>query len=272
MKLRFTQVDAFADRPFAGNSAAVMPLDAWLDDATLQAIALENNLSETAFVLRDASGAADYELRWFTPAVEVAMCGHATLAAGHVLLGETAALDTVRFATRKAGVLTVSRDGEGYALDLPATRMKAGRQDDLLRVFGVGKAEVLVSDNAAEDTVIIVLHDEAAVRAVSPDFPALAHIEAMAIVTAPGDSADIASRVFVSAWGIDEDPVTGSAHAALAPFWAERLGRTEFTAYQASARGGHMRCRLMPASAEAGGDRVVLIGRCVTVIEGIFTL
>lgn len=263
MRLAFTQVDAFADRPFAGNSAAVMPLDAWLDDATLQSIALENNLSETAFVLPDASGASDYELRWFTPTVEVAMCGHATLAAGHVLLGQSDA-ERVTFATRKAGVLAVARDGEGYALDLPATRMRPGRHDELLAVLGV-EGELLVSANAAEDTVIVLLADEAAVRAASPDFSRLARIAVMAIVTAPGTSADIASRVFVSAWGIDEDPVTGSAHAALAPVWAERLGRSEFSAFQASARGGHMRCRVE-------NDRVVLTGRCVTVIEGVFTL
>jgi PhzF family phenazine biosynthesis protein len=264
MKLPFTQIDAFADRPFAGNSAAVMPIEAWLDDATHQAIAIENNLSETAFLV-PASGDADYELRWWTPAVEVAMCGHATLAAGHKVLSDDPALERVRFRTRKAGVLTVSRDGDGYALDLPATRMAPARHDALLDALGLPGAELLESTGGVEATHIIVVEDEAAVLAAAPDFKRLAGIESMAIVTARGTSADIASRVFVSAWGIDEDPVTGSAHAALVPFWAERLGRDRFTAFQASARGGHMHCRL-------AGDRVVLTGQCVTVIEGHFLL
>lgn len=265
MKLPFAQIDAFADRPFAGNSAAVMPLDAWLNDGVHQAIAMENNLSETAFLV-PAAADADYELRWWTPTAEVAMCGHATLAAGHHVLQSRPDRDVVRFLTRKAGVLTVTRDGDGYALDLPATGMAPGRNDALLAAVGTPAAELhLSTTGTAEDTAIIVLDSEAAVRAVAPDFKALAAIPAMAIVTAPGDSAAIASRVFVPAWGIDEDPVTGSAHAALVPFWSERLGRTAFSAVQASARGGHMDCRLE-------GDRVVLVGRCVTVIEGTFSL
>lgn len=264
MKLRFTQIDAFAGRPFTGNSAAIMPLDAWLDDATHQAIAMENNLSETGFLV-PATGEADYELRWWTPTAEVAMCGHATLAAGHFVLAESGG-EAVRFKTRKAGVLTVTREGDGYALDLPATRMAPGRNDALLAALGTPGAELWLSTTGtAEDTAIVLLDDEAAVRAVTPDFKALGRIEAMAIVTAPGTSADIASRVFVPAWGIDEDPVTGSAHAALVPFWAARLGRDALTAFQASARGGHMDCRLE-------GDRVVLVGQCVTVIEGSFLL
>jgi len=263
MKLPFTQVDAFADRPFAGNSAAVMPVDAWLADEIHQSIALENNLAETAFLL-PTTGDADYELRWWTPAVEVAMCGHATLAAGHVVLSADPARDAVHFRTRKAGVLTVTRDGDGYALDLPATIVAPTRHDALLAALGTPGGQVFTAISGAEQTEIVLLADEAAVLACAPDFKALCGIETMAIVTAPGTSTDIASRVFVSAWGIDEDPVTGSAHAALTPFWAERLGRTEFSAYQASARGGHLGCRL-------AGDRVVLTGKCVTVIEGVFT-
>lgn len=264
MKLPFTQVDAFADRPFTGNSAAVIPLESWLPDETLIAIAMENNLSETAFLV-PATGDADYELRWCTPTTEVALCGHATLASGHVVLGADPARDRVRFRTRKAGVLEVARAGDGYALDLPATPMKPVRDDALLDILGIADAQVFADAGGVEQINIVLLPDEAAVYAVAPDFRRLADIETMAIVTAPGDSTDIASRVFVSAWGIDEDPVTGSAHAALVPFWAERLGRTEFSAFQASARGGHMQCRL-------AGDRVVLMARCVTVIEGIFRL
>lgn len=262
--LPFAQVDAFADAPFGGNSAAIIPLDAWLDDGLLQAIAMENNLAETAFYVPDATGAADFELRWFTPTVEVAMCGHATLATGHVVLSQGDA-DNVTFRTRKAGVLTVARDGQsdggGYALDLPVTLCAARDDPALLSALGCD-GKVFASVSGAEDTAIVLLPDEAAVRALTPDMRALAGIELMAIVTAPGDAADIASRVFVPAWGVDEDPVTGSAHAALTPFWAERLGRDSFTALQASKRGGRMTCRLT-------GDRAVLGGQCVTVIEGV---
>ena len=220
-ELKLIQVDAFADRPFTGNPAAVMPLDAWLPDEILQAIAMENNLSETAFTVPDASGEADYELRWFTPTVEVALCGHATLASGHALIER----DEISFRTRKAGVLTVGRDGDALTLSLPPTLVEPARIDALLAALGTPDAGYFLSCSGVEDTVIILLDDAAAVRACAPDFGALARIDVMAIVTAPGDGeADAVSRVFVSAWGIDEDPVTGSAHAALTPFWAERLG------------------------------------------------
>ena len=256
-ELPFTQVDAFADRPFTGNPAAVIPLEEWLPDQVMQAIAEENNLSETAFTVA-ATGDADYELRWFTPTTEVALCGHATLASGHVLIeGEQ-----VRFRTRKAGVLTVARDGEALTLDLPGTRVEKAEHPGLLEALGTPKAEVFLSCSGAEATAIILLADEPAVRACAPDMKALAGIDLMAIVTASGDEGyDVVSRVFVPAWGVDEDPVTGSAHAALAPFWAERLGKDSFAAFQASRRGGRVECRL-------SGRRVVLGGRCVTVIEG----
>jgi len=257
MAMPFTVVDAFADRPFAGNPAAVMLLDAWPDDALLQSIALEHNLSETAFAVPVDSDAAEYELRWFTPTVEIAMCGHATLASGHVLMGDR---NVVRFATRKAGVLVVRREGDGYTLDLPVTRVAAAPDAALLAALGCA-GEVFASVSGAQETSIILLDDAAAVRACAPDMAALSACHVMAIVTAPGDVADVVSRVFVPAWGVDEDPVTGSAHAALAPFWAERLGRTRFTAFQASARGGHLTCTL-------AGDRAVLGGQCVTVMRG----
>ena len=258
MKLPFYQVDAFADRPFGGNPAAVMPLQTWLPDATLQAIAAENNLSETAFTI-PAQGDADYELRWFTPTTEVALCGHATLASGHVLLRG----DRIRFRTRKAGVLVVGREPGGVlSLDLPITLVRPGEYPGLREALGTPEAELFISYSGAEATAIILLADAAAVRGCMPDMPALRGIELMAIVTAPGDGGDdVVSRVFVPAWGVDEDPVTGSAHAALAPFWAERLGRPEFTAFQASRRGGRVTCRL-------AGDRTVLGGSCVTVITG----
>ncbi|MDF7776182.1 PhzF family phenazine biosynthesis protein [Sphingomonas sp. AOB5] len=263
MKLPFVQIDAFADRPFTGNQAAVMPLDAWLDDAVLQAIAEENNLAETAFIIPDASGAADYELRWFTPAVEVALCGHATLASGHYVLTGDPALERVTFRTRKAGILEVTREGDGYAMALPAYPPEPTEVPGLLAALGVTSGEVLRHANGYD---LVVLDNAEAVLALQPDFKALAAIgDTLNIVTAPGSETDVVSRVFAPAAGIDEDPVTGSAHSVLTPYWAARLGRERFTAFQASKRGGHVGCEL-------AGDRVVLRGKCVTVIEGSFSL
>lgn len=260
--LPFFQVDAFADRPFTGNPAAVIPLDEWLDDATLQAIAAENNLAETAFTV-PATGEADFELRWFTPTLEVVMCGHATLASGHVLMG---ARDRVRFRTRNAGLLEVARAGDGYRLSLPAWVPAARPLPDIVAALGIDPASVAETLWHEQRYAVVVLPDEAAVRACRPDMPALAAMgDVLAIVTALGERTDIASRAFAPGAGIDEDPVTGSAHAVVGPFWAERLGRPRFSAFQASARGGRL-------DVSVEGDRVVLGGRCVSVIEGRFRL
>lgn len=264
MRLRFIQVDAFADRPFTGNPAAVMPLDAWLDDATLQAIAAENNLAETAFYV-PTGGDADYELRWFTPIVEVALCGHATLASGHVILTDDADRSTVRFRTRQRGVLEIRRSTAGYALDLPALPPLPSQDRRSAVALGIDAAATLFHDGGY---FVTVLDSEAAVRGLRPDFRHLGEAvpgDPSHIVTAPGDATDFVSRMFAPNAGIDEDPVTGSAHAVLTPYWAERLGRNQLTAFQASARGGHVACRLE-------GERVILGGRCVTVIEGEFRL
>jgi PhzF family phenazine biosynthesis protein len=255
----FFQVDAFAERPLTGNPAAVMPLDRWLDDPVMQAIAAENNLSETAFTVPADGEEADYHLRWFTPASEVELCGHATIAAGHVLIHR----DPLRFAT-KSGILKVGRRGDLLELDLPAAPLTEVREPELNRALGLPESPAWLAEGC-NDAAIIEVADEAAVRALQPDFKALAKIRRMAVVTARGQSQDIVSRVFVPYLGIDEDPVTGSAHAALVPYWAERLGRREMTALQASARTGLLECRLE-------GDRVVLGGRCHTVIVGQFQL
>ena len=259
-QLPFFQVDAFAAHPFEGNPAAVMPLNEWLTDATMQAIAAENNLSETAFTVPSEADDADYHLRWFTPTVEVDLCGHATLAAGHILIHGAA----VRFATR-AGILTVTRDGGLLQLDLPAYPVEAGVEPGLLDSLGLPADTPIFLSRGGNGSAIASLADEAAVRAVAPDFAALRTVDRLVIVTAPGDDSEIASRVFAAFHGIDEDPVTGSAHAALVPFWAERLGRHHFTALQASKRGGRLECELR-------GNRVILGGHCVTVIEGHFQL
>lgn len=272
MRLPFTVVDAFASRPFTGNQAAVMPLDGWLPDETLQQIAAEHNYAETAFLV-PTGGDADFELRWFTPAVEVALCGHATLASGHHLLSRDAGLDRVRLRTRKAGVLEVARDGKGYAMRLPAYPAAPRPMPDTLAALGVSDAVATLWHPA--HYALVVLADEAAVRALSPDYRALARLTAddapgaepdtLVIATAPGRDTDVVSRVFAAAAGIDEDPVTGSAHAVLTPYWARRLGRPRFTAFQASARGGHVGCEL-------DGDHVVLTGSCVTTMEGLLHL
>jgi PhzF family phenazine biosynthesis protein len=253
---RFVQVDAFADTPFTGNPAAVMPLDAWLPDDMLQAIGQENNLSETAFTMPATDGEADYELRWFTPTVEVVLCGHATLASAHVLLGD---MPRIRFRTRRAGMLEVARDGDGYAMSLPAWKPAPKPLPDVLAALGCTAAETLWHPGRY---ALVVVDSEAEILALAPDFRALAaQGDILTIVTAPGSDTDIVSRVFASGAGIDEDPVTGSAHCVSVPYWAGRLGKTSLTAYQASARGGHLTARLE-------GDRVILGGKCVTVIEG----
>ena len=261
--LAFVQVDAFADRPFAGNPAAVMPLDAWLDDEMLQAIALENNLARPLHSFPPANGEADYELRWFTPTMEVVLCGHATLASGHVLIGD--APSAVRFRTRKAGVLEVARDGDGYAMSLPAWSAEPKplprgrrRRSAASAVETLWHAEPLRAGRA---------RDEAEVRALAPDFRALAgagrhpHHRHRAGQRRPTSSAASSRPAPVST------RIRSPARRmrCCVPYWAERLGRNELTAYQASTRGGHLTGRL-------AGDRVILGGQCVTVIEGVMRI
>ena len=264
MRIPFTQVDAFADAAFGGNPAAVMPLSRWPDDDLLLKIAQENNLSETAFFLPDEAGEADFELRWFTPGGEVALCGHATLASGHVVLSSDTARDRVRFRTRKAGLLEVARADAGYRMALPAWRPAPRDLPTTVAALGVsGGVDTLFHDSGY---ALVVVDAEATVRACAPDMKALAaEGDWVVIVAARGRETDIVSRVFVPAFGIDEDPVTGSAHAVMVPYFADVLGRDALTAYQASARGGRIGCRL-------DGERVVLAGTCVTVIEGTFLL
>ena len=264
----YWHVDAFASQPFAGNQAAVMVLDEWLPDDVLVKIGEENMFAETAFVVRDASDEADWELRWCTPTYEIALCGHATLAAGHVLLnhhewGKEKA--SVTFRTRKSGILEVRRAAgntdAGYEVALPAIHTEPKAHPEAVKLLGA--EPLLVHRN---DTLynIFLFENEAQVRALDPDLRGLG---AMGVdqfdCTAPGDKTDIVSRVFVPGAGVDEDSVTGSAHAALTPFWAERLGRTSFTAHQASARGGDLTCKL-------DGSRVWLGGQCTTVVAGEF--
>ena len=262
IRLPYWHVDAFADRPFAGNQAAVMPLDAWLDDATLLAIAEENNFAETAFLVKDETGAADWELRWFTPTMEIRLCGHATLASGHVLL-ERDGGDRVTFRTRRAGLLEVARSEAGYDLGLPLIETAPDSWPEAVALLGAEPREVWLSP---ERYGVYLFDSEEEVRALEPDLRGLGKLgDDQFICTAPGGRTDVVSRVFVPGGGVDEDSFTGSAHACLTHFWTERLGRDSFTAHQASRRGGDATCR-------REGDRAILGGQCVTVVEGTFLL
>jgi predicted PhzF superfamily epimerase YddE/YHI9 len=260
------QVDAFTAEPFGGNPAAVCLLDHDADPAWMQRLAAEMNLSETAFVRRGPEPGT-FGLRWFTPAVEVALCGHATLASAHVLWTEGAqrwAPDgrPIRFATR-SGELVAGRDGRAIRLDFPATPPEATDPPaGLLEALGVAGAARWVGRSRFD--YLVELPSEAAVREAAPDFARPGAVEVRGtMVTARADSPgfDIVSRFFAPAVGIGEDPVTGSAHCTLGPYWAGRLGRDELVAYQASARGGRLGVRV-------AGDRVLLTGEAVTVLRG----
>jgi predicted PhzF superfamily epimerase YddE/YHI9 len=261
LAIPYWHVDAFAGRTFAGNQAAVMPLDAWLPDPVLQAIAAENMFAETAFVVRDATRAADWELRWFTPALEIRLCGHATLASGYVLLGRDGG-ERVTFRTRQAGILEVRRMADGaLELALPAIATAPSEFPEAVALLGAEPREVWRSPDRYN---VFLFDSEAQVRALAPDLRGLGRLgDDQFICTAPGAATDVVSRVFVPGAGVDEDSVTGSAHAVLTPFWAARLGRDRFTAHQASERGGDLTCRLE-------GDQAWLGGECVTVVEGTF--
>jgi len=249
------QVDAFTGQVFSGNPAAICPLDSWLPDEQMQAIAAENNLAETAFFVRNGSG---YKLRWFTPAVEVDLCGHATLAAAQVILNDlTPGEPTVSFET-KSGTLTVTRDGDLYSLDFPARPPQACEPyPGLVAALG-GEPEKIL---AARD-YFVVYSTEDELRALKPDMQALMKIDRFAVIaTAPGDHFDFVSRFFAPAKGVPEDPVTGSSHCTLTPYWSKRLGKTKLHAWQASPRGGELWC-------EDRGDRVTMSGKAVRFFEG----
>lgn len=270
MRLPFSQVDAFASGAFTGNPAAVMFLPSWLPDAVLQGIAADNNLSETAFLVPHDGQEADFHLRWFTPLLEVVLCGHATLASGHIVLDALPDLASVRFLTNKAGLLTVARAGDHLAMRLPAlpARRPVTQAEEGLVAAALGALPVEVWARG-DEYLVAVFDSPDEIRSLRPDFKAIMAlapgVDLMLIVTAPGEDTDVLSRVFVPTCGVDEDPVTGSAHAVIAPFWAGRFGRPSFTAVQASARGGRLDCRVE-------GDSVILTGKARTVIRGEYDL
>jgi PhzF family phenazine biosynthesis protein len=256
------QIDAFTDRPFRGNPAAVCLLDQPADPAWMQRVAAEMNLAETAFVVPQEEG---FGLRWFTPTVEVDLCGHATLASAHALwqLGRVDRQARIAFETR-SGVLTAEPDGDRIAIELPARPVSAcPTPEGLEAALGAKPRQVSATMPArAHGNIVVEFYNEAEVRALAPRFDLLGGYDFGVIVTAKGTGRhDFISRYFAVPYGIDEDPVTGSAHCSLAPYWAERLGRTAFLAWQASARGGELDVRLL-------GDRVRLSGHAVTVLDG----
>jgi PhzF family phenazine biosynthesis protein len=260
MPIRIVQVDAFTDRPFAGNPAAVCVLDKARPDGWMQAVAREMNLSETAFLTPHNGG---YQLRWMTPAVEVELCGHATIASAHVLWqdGHLPEATQAKFHTL-SGLLTADRRGDWIELDFPA-RIAAPSEppDGLLAALGVDRAK-FVGKNVYD--YLVEIDSEETLRGLSPDHSTLRKIPVRGIIVtarAKGGEYDFVSRFFAPGSGIDEDPVTGSSHTALGPYWSGILGKSEFTAYQASARGGVVRVRL-------AGDRVLLGGQAVTVMTG----
>jgi PhzF family phenazine biosynthesis protein len=254
------QVDAFTDKPFGGNPAAVCPLQDWLPDATLQAIAAENNLSETVFFVPKGDG---YHLRWFTPALEVELCGHATLATAYVIAHHIdPSATTLRFDSA-SGLLTVTRAGEIFTLDFP-TAVPSPFEDRgaITEALGFAPQEVLKAPGENSGKLLAVLASEAEVRDADPDMALVAALPGDGlIITAPGDAVDFVSRYFAPHAGIDEDPVTGSAHVVLTPYWAKRLGKTNMEARQISARLGVL-------TVEDKGERTLISGRVAPYLEG----
>jgi len=261
-ELKLFQVAAFTDSNFGGNPAAVVPLDTWIDDDLMQNIAKENNLSETAFFV--PVGESEWHIRWFTPAVEVPLCGHATLASAAVIHKR---LEHDRWPITfhsASGPLLINVEADNYVLDLPANISK---ETDLPPGFesALG-ATVLESYLGKNDLYMVVLPDEAAVAGLVPDFGALGAVTKHGVIaTAPGDQVDFVSRFFAPAIGIDEDPVTGAAHCVLTPYWSQRLGKNQLDARQISSRMGVLSC-------EDQGDRVILRGSAVFFLSGVISI
>jgi len=256
MLLQFYQVDAFTDKLFGGNPAGVCPLEKWIPDDVMQKIAMENNLSETAFFVNEDDG---YRIRWFTPKVEVNLCGHATLASSHVIFNHLGCdCDRITFQSR-SGILNVSREGELLILDFPANKpQRAALPEDFVQALNITPIQC----HRGKEDYLLLYKSQQEIEALIPDFRRLEKTDARAvIVTAPGSKCDFVSRFFAPRVGVDEDPVTGSAHTVLIPFWAEKLNKTEMNALQLSRRGGTIFCRL-------NGDRVDIGGKAVTYLKG----
>lgn len=255
MKIQIYQIDAFAEKTFEGNPAAICPLESWLDDKTLQAIAGENNLSETAYIVPKEEG---YHIRWFTPTTEVDLCGHATLASAFVVFHELGFKGERLCFDSPSGELVVTRDGDSFTMDFPSRLPKrCDISPVLVETLGAWPLEVLSADD-----YIAVFEREEDILEMNPDFYRMTQLDRRGVVvTARGSEYDFVSRFFAPNYGINEDPVTGSAHCELAPYWGRRLKKDKMTARQFSARGGTVICELK-------GERVFLSGRAVKYMEG----
>jgi len=260
MPVPLFHVDAFTTQPFGGNPAAVCPLESWLDDERLLAVAAENNLAETAYFVSRGDG---YELRWFTPRYEVKLCGHATLASAFVVLNLLEpGREVVRFETVHRGTMTVRRDGERFAMDFPALPPWPCPRPPVELIQGLGSSPPPRSVLQIEDNYFAVYESEKDIRCVNPDFALLEKLHPAGVaITAPGEDADFVSRYFAPSYGVPEDSVTGSTHCSLTPYWAERLGKTHLHARQLSPRGGELWC-------ETAGERVVMKGNAVLTLRG----
>lgn len=260
MTLPIYQADAFTNQLFGGNPAAVIPLQQWLSDELMQQIALENNLSETVYFVPSAQGEADYDIRWFTPEVEVNLCGHATLASAFILFNQLGFSKEKLVFHSKSGLLTVSREGAKLMMDFPLWKPKPSpiypeRLSDALGGVTIG------SVHQYRDW-LVVLQDEATVQNCRPDFSIMQNIGEKVIITAKGDKVDFVSRFFAPTAGINEDPVTGSAHSQLIPYWSEILGKNEMNALQLSNRGGKLYCK------QLNEERVIIGGECIFYMKG----
>ncbi len=258
MNIKIYQVDAFTDKVFSGNPAAVCPLDFWLPDGLLQNIAMENNLAETAFFIKKQD---HFEIRWFTPTMEVDLCGHATLASAHVIINhESHKEDTISFISPRSGILNVFMQGDYLTLDFPADEFNSVEiTEKLIACFNIKPLEAYLG----KTDYMLVFQDEDQIRNLKVDLDLISELNECrgVIVSSTGHDSDFVSRFFAPQSGINEDPVTGSAHTTLTPYWSDRLGKQELTAYQLSQRVGYLKCKNM-------GERVEISGKARTFMVG----
>ncbi len=254
------QVDAFTNKLFGGNPAAVIPLDAWISDELMQQLALENNLSETVFFVPSSNAASDYDIRWFTPAVEINLCGHATLASAYVLFNILGFHKSQLKFSSKSGILTITKEGDKFKMDFPSWKPERLNEypEELSTILG---GLPIVGVYKYRDT-LVELEDEDAVKKCEPDLTLMKKFFDKMIITAPGKTVDFVSRFFAPGAGVDEDPVTGSAHSQLIPFWSEKLNKNQLHALQLSQRGGEIWCE------QLNEERVTMSGQCVYYMKG----
>lgn len=254
------QVDAFTSKLFGGNPAAVIPLDAWISDELMQQLALENNLSETVFFVPSSNAASDYDIRWFTPAVEINLCGHATLASAYVLFNILGFQKSQLKFSSKSGILTITKEGDKFKMDFPS--WKPERLNEYPEVLSTILGGLPIVGVYKYRDTLVELEDEEAVKKCEPDLTLMKKFFDKMIITAPGKDVDFVSRFFAPGAGVDEDPVTGSAHSQLIPFWSEKLNKSQLHALQLSQRGGELWCE------QINEERVTMSGQCVYYMKG----